>query len=353
MRQKRIVTIAYSRQGGEISFSLLQGLRERGYCCDGYLFEKYRKEGLFAFGRAENIIAACFRQSSGIIFVCAMGIAVRQICGFIQSKQTDSAVLVVDEMGKFVIPVLSGHLGGANELARECAELTGAVPVITTATDLHGRFAVDVFAVKNHLVIDDMKLAKSVSADILNSQTISVYLEECYVTVKPDGTELKLISKKNNQGKAGIVISPYCQQKGTGALHLIPSQVILGVGCRKGISASDVESAVADVMKEYQIDWRAVCCVCTIDIKKEELGLLEFCRRRELPLQTFNREELAKQEGEFTGSTFVQDITGVDNVCERSAMAGGGERLIVPKQKREGVTVAAAVFRVGLNFRAN
>lgn len=364
--------MAYSRQGGETGFSLLEKLREQGYRCDGYLFKKYRREGLIPFDRAEDIISRCFQEGSGIIFVCAMGIAVRQISGFIQSKQTDCAVLVMDEMGRFVIPVLSGHMGGANELARMCAELTGAVPVITTATDLHGKFAVDVFAVKNHLTVDNMKLAKEISADILESRTIRVYLEECYAQEEPHATELELVpggirrkeredcgegeslddtkGEEEDKRKRGIIISPYYQQADGALLHLIPRQIILGIGCRKGITAEAVEKAVLGVTEEFRIDWRAVCRICTIDLKREEAGLLEFCGQQKIPLRFFSCEELALQEGEFTGSSFVHDITGVDNVCERSAMAGGGERLIVRKQKQEGVTVAAAVCRVGLDF---
>ena len=386
MDQQKVTTIAYSSQGAEISLALLEKLRAKGYFCDGFLFEKYQCQGLVPFHRAEEIISRCFQERSGIIFFCAMGIAVRQISSFIQSKQTDSAVLVMDEMGKFVIPVLSGHMGGANELAAVCAEFTGAVPVITTATDLHGRFAVDVFAVKNHLLIDNMKLAKEVSASILHAQTIPVYLEECYAKEKPDRTELMLISREiHREGmsgsrgmtgenqcivrrteeraekpaengpdmrerKLGILISPYCRSKGAELLHLIPKQIILGVGCRKGIATEAIESAVFAVLEEYQIDRRALCRICTIDRKKEEPGLVAFCRRQGIPMQTFGREELALQEGEFTGSAFVYETAGVDNVCERSAMAGGGERLIVRKQKRDGVTVAAAACRMGLDF---
>lgn len=360
MRQSKIVTITYSQQGGKTSLFLLQKLREKGYSCQGYLYEKYQQKGLFSFKRAEDIIRKCFQQKSGLVFVCAAGIAVRQISSFIQSKQTDCPVLVMDELGKFVIPVLSGHMGGANQLAEICAELTGATPVITTATDLHEKFAVDVFAVKNNLQITDMSLAKEISAGILGSQRIPVYLEECFVRSKYLWQELEIISGKErpeglakgkqNETVNGIIISPYCQPAGTKQLHLIPRQIILGIGCRKGASAEEIGQAVSEVLQEARIDWRAISRLCTIDFKKEEPGLLEFCRQQQISMQCFRREELAQQDGEFTGSAFVCEITGVDNVCERSAIAGGGERLIVGKQKKGRVTVAVAVRKAGLDF---
>ena len=118
-----------------------------------------------------------FGQADAIIFVCACGIAVRSIAPFVKSKKTDPAVLVVDECGKYVISLLSGHLGGANELAETVARLLGALPIITTATDLHHQFAVDVFAKKNGCAIASMKAAKEFSAAMLAGESVGFYSE--------------------------------------------------------------------------------------------------------------------------------------------------------------------------------
>ena len=111
-------------------------------------------------------------DSDARIFVGAAGIAVRAIAPFVKSKKEDPAVIVMDELGKYAVPILSGHLGGANELAEAIAEGTGAVPVLTTGTDLHGKFAVDVFAKKNHLAIESMALAKDISAAVLSGEPV-------------------------------------------------------------------------------------------------------------------------------------------------------------------------------------
>ena len=123
----------------------------------------------------------------GVIFVGACGIAVRSIAPYIAGKKTDPAVLVIDECGKFVIALLSGHLGGANELALRCAGYLKAVPVVTTATDLHSRFAVDVFAKKNGCAIFHMKAAKEASAALLAGESIGFYSEFPWDGELPEG----------------------------------------------------------------------------------------------------------------------------------------------------------------------
>ena len=135
----------------------------------------------------------CFELHLPIIFIGATGIAVRSIAPFVKDKLTDSPVIVIDELGQFVIPLLSGHVGGANALAQEISQAIGATPVITTATDINKVFAVDVFAEKNGLRLLDKSKIKTVSSKILKGETIIIKSEIDGVPfegVQPDRVKL-------------------------------------------------------------------------------------------------------------------------------------------------------------------
>lgn len=275
-----------------------------------------------------------FRKDEALIFVGACGIAVRSIAPHVQSKLTDPAVLCVDERGLFVISILSGHIGGANRLAEKLAAGLGAQAVITTATDINGRFSVDDWAVRNDLIIADMTRAKEISAAILE-QDVSLSAMMPLSGAIPNSLILK------DDGPVGIFIGWEIREPFGRTLRLIPRVLHLGIGCRKGTSAETIRKAVTEVLSRYNIDQRAVKCAASIDLKAGEPGLLEFCREEGISFSCYSAEELLAVPGNFTHSDFVESITGVDNVCERAAIVNA-DRLIIPKTVCEGVTVAAA-----------
>ncbi|MBQ6012579.1 MAG: cobalamin biosynthesis protein, partial [Firmicutes bacterium] len=132
-------------------------------------------------------------------------------------------------------------------------------------------------------------------------------------------------------------------------LRIIPRVLRLGIGCRRGTEADAIESAVRSVLKDHGIDLRAVKSAASIDLKKDEAGLLEFCSRWELPAAFYTADELRSVPGDFTPSPFVEKVTGVDNVCERAAAFGGG-RIIVKKTAMDGVTCAVAMEDTEVSF---
>lgn len=288
-----------------------------------------------------------FLEKEVIIFVGAMGIAVRKIAPFIESKLTDSPVIVVDELGKFVIPVLSGHVGGANEIAERIAVQIGATPVITTATDINDKFAVDVFAVKHRLKIVNKGGIKLISAKILSDEKITVCLESGYeswlgelsdIRSKfPEGTEFVQYPPEN---QIDVLITTDENSKYEAKLMLAPKMLVLGMGCKKD---KEVE-AIEELVTECQIDLENVYALASIDIKKNEVGLRQFASRHKLDFITFSRDELLAVPGDFSGSEFVMQTVGVDNVCERAALAGAGPNsvLIMNKTSKNGVTAAVA-----------
>ena len=301
-------------------------------------------------------IPKAFRQLYGemfgcceaMIFVGACGIAVREIAPFIKSKKTDPAVICVDDKMRFVIPVLSGHIGGANELAAMLAGELDAVPVITTATDISGKFSVDTWAARNGYVIGSMKAAKQVSAEILEHD-IPLLADLPVEGALPPGVYLVEEAETSENASCGIYIGWERKNPFPVTLALIPKCLHLGIGCRKGTPEEEIEKAVAAVVSDHGLDRRAFKKAASVDLKKEETGLLAWCGTNGLPVSFYSSGELKKVEGSFSSSEFVQSITGVDNVCERSAMIGA-DRLIVKKTAFGKVTVAVAAELPEVNF---
>ena len=284
-----------------------------------------------AYDSLEGWTAKAWTEADALIFVGAAGIAVRAIAPHVKDKFTDPAVVSVDEAGRFVIPLLSGHVGGANELALKIAALTGGQAAVSTATDVNCLFAVDVWARERDMVITDRVLAKEISATLLEGKPVgfvSDFGHPCPGGLTRGPAELGVwVTYRRREG-------PFPR-----TLRLAPRGLILGIGCRKGTPEETIREAVAEVLSGYEP--QAVVQVATIDLKKEEPGLLAFCAAHNLPLAIYTAEELAAAKGRFTRSAFVAHITGVDNVCERAAVCAGGT-ILVPKQAKNGVTVAVA-----------
>lgn len=334
----KIAIASFTRNGCAWNQKLCAALKK--HSCEGYALEKYGKEaGIPAI--APSLPAwteRMFQKMDAILFIGACGIAVRSIAPYVKSKKTDPAVLCMDEQGKFVISLLSGHIGGANELTEEVAAVTGAVPVITTATDVNHKFAVDVFAVKNHCEICEMELAKEAAALLVDGKTVGFCSRFPVDGTKPE----ELIPEEAAKPSMGICIttseedSPYER-----TLHLIPKVITVGIGCKKNTPTGRIEEKVLAALAAAGISPKAVRQAASIDLKAQEPGILQLVEKYGWQYRTFSAEELETAEGEFTPSPFVKKITGIDNVCERSAVLAGG-RLIKKKKAADGVTVALA-----------
>ena len=276
-----------------------------------------------------------FAAADGLVFVGAAGIAVRAVAPYVKSKDRDPAVVVVDECGRYAVPVLSGHLGGANALARRIAAVCGAEAVITTATDRNGVFPVDEWARVQGCAIPCPERIKGVSSRLLAGETVTVRSDWPIAGEPPAGMELV------TDGPADVLLT-YRLEEGRG-LCVAPRVLTLGVGCRRGVRSERIEAAFVDFMKKHGYHEAAVARVCSIDRKAGEPGLLVFCERRGLPFETFSAEALSAVQGDFTASDYIRKVTGTDNVCERSAVLGsGGGRLICRKEVSDGVTLALA-----------
>ena len=329
---------AFSRQGCQTARKIV------GACPDvtwqSYTMERFSESGFLPI--TPKCYGESFSSTEALVFVGSCGIAVRKIAPYVHDKRTDPAVICVDELGTFVIPLLSGHIGGANALARRMAEALTATAVITTATDINRRFSVDTWATEHGCAISSMKLAKAVSAAILEGD-IPFKSDFPVKGNLPNGVF------PGETGNLGIYLTVTDKEPFENTLRLIPKRLHLGIGCRRGTDKEAIQTAVEQVFKANHLDFRAVQCAASIDLKKDEEGLLSFCHEQNIPIRFYTAEELNAVSGEFTPSPFVQSITGVDNVCERSALMGA-EKLIVRKTACHGVTVAVATEKWEVHF---
>lgn len=344
--------ICFTERGAWVCRRLFHKLKETGEECEAiipkrFLREEWKKEGLKE--REEEFLSQwtgkMFAEKRAMIFVSATGIAVRAIAPWIRDKMTDPPVVTVDEGAQFVIPLLSGHVGGANELARHIADWLEAVPVITTATDVNGKFAVDLFASAYHMTIIDRKEAKNISAAVLEGKQISVF-SDLPIKKLPDGFVMDRWCEENI---CITVKDPSFPEKKASYLRLVPRAVVLGVGCRRGTDPEFMKEKVFALLKEHGIDPAAVKAIASVDVKQDEpavLGLKQVfdgeCLHQPCEQRFYTPEQLNQVPGDFKESAFVKKQIGVGNVCERSACAAGG-KLLVEKQAGDGITLAAAL----------
>lgn len=358
----KVAMICFSLTGQETAEKLRQGLTGIGITATLDKKSRYLSDSITV---STSVWAGeKFRETDALIFVGASGIAVRSIAPYVASKKSDPAVLVVDECGKFVISLLSGHLGGANELALKAAKILDAVPVVTTATDLHERFAVDVFAKKNGCHIFHMKAAKEVSAALLAGEKVGFYSEFPIEGVLADGLCVcdengmiadlaQNVQDQNTQKmELGIAVTVHrsCSPFAS-TVQVVPKCLTLGLGCRRGKEAQGIAEAVLSRLKEANLYEQAFEQIASIDLKMNETGIWSLAENWHVPFLTYTQEELMDVPGTFTPSSFVKKTTGADNVCERSAvLASGYGRLLLNKKGQNGVTTAVAAREWRIHF---
>lgn len=281
------------------------------------------------------------QEKSALMFIGACGIAVRAVAPFLTDKLHDVPVLVMDEKGKYVIPILSGHMGGANDLANHIAERTGAEAVITTATDINKKFAVDLFAKRNSLYIANKDGIAKVSSKVLAGKEITISIETGHeITCEETGVQ---IVSYPPVGFVDVVVTSKDAVFDTSIL-LKPREYVIGIGCKRGKNVNEIDDFILKTLKKKGISIMQIFALSSISQKRDEQGIIEWCRKEGILFITYTAEELQEVDGNFTKSLFVKDQVGVDNVCERAAVKACGEdgKLILPKAAENGMTIAIA-----------
>ncbi len=347
----KISTISFTANGSALNKKIYDKLIANGEECFSYAISRYAGEhGLLV--KEESLNDWCkerFHTQDALVFIGATGIAVRAIAPFVKDKRTDPAVVVIDEMGNYVISLLAGHIGGANELALTLAKIINAVPVITTATDVNHTFAVDVFAKKNGLFISSMPMAKRISAMVLDHKPIG-FCSDYKVIGQVDDVFT------NKPCETGVVVSCNAYRSDFKyTLHLIPPIVHIGIGCRRGMDFSVIEEKILALLEEKNLSIYSVCDMSSIDLKKDEEGLLEFSRKYGIEFHTYSAEQLNQANGDFVPSSFVKSITGVDNICERALVYNCQKdnkniKIIQKKLPADGVTLSLGIEDWSVRF---
>ena len=372
----KICIVSFTKKGYELSCDIAHKLKKSEYEVEVFTKcsrlsdvnvkntddEYFRNTGCIS----QNIsdwTAAQMSEKKALIFIGACGIAVRAIASSVNDKLKDSPVMVIDELGQFVIPILSGHVGGANELAVLLAERMNATPVITTATDINNKFAVDVFAKKCRLAIVNKDGIARVSSKVLAGEVVTMSVDREHIPAKHrqliraflDEADMSTDAIKTVDFppayRADIVVScEKAKEPKNCSIYLKPTQFVLGVGCRRDTAFENIDSAIRQSLLELQIDISDIDMIASIDVKKDEPGIKEFCDRNRIEFVTYTADELMAVQGEFSASQFVKEHVGVDNVCERAAVlacireCNEAGKLVYKKHKYDGVTVAAAKY---------
>jgi precorrin-4 C11-methyltransferase len=299
----------------------------------------------------QETMRAVFSSCAQIICIMAAGIAVRMIAPCVASKWDDPAVAVLDDQGKNIISLLSGHWGGANKLARDLAHMLNARCVITTASDTREMPALDVIIQQLGCGEFSKEELKKVQAAMIAGNPVGFY-----------PAELRLLPGMEGHGnlffydcpeelfasgcRAGILFSHdrIVPAKKTGHfLFIHPRDLAAGIGCNRGVTARDMQAAVEKQFRKIKLPFAALHCIATIAEKRHEQGLLRFARSNGLPLRFYNAAQLNSIVIPSAESVHARRALGVQGVAEPAALlaAQGGE-LLMKKVKLGGLTLALA-----------
>lgn len=312
----------------------------------------------------ENLRNA-FHKYDYLVCIMATGIVVRILAPLIEKKTSDPGVVVLDQRGQYAISLLSGHLGGANDLAREMAAICGASPVITTATDVAGELSFDTFAKKHDIAIENIGQLKHVSGALLSSKQIRLIcreeLKNKYQELKDGIQQNRMIwqDAKEYEGYAepGEVSEPLvvldeklCFSKSpVPVLYLRPRTICAGIGCKRNMEGQPILEALLSVLKEESISPLSLKTIATIPLKADEAGIHYTCDQLKTPLTVIPTEEIEELDMDALGiasSDFVEKQTGVLSVSTASAyLASGKGRILRDKVKFKGITVALSQLK--------
>ncbi len=291
-----------------------------------------------------------FYEYDAIIAIMASGILIRSIAPLVESKVTDPAVVNIDDNGKFVISTLSGHLGGANDLANKIAVLIDATPVITTSTDVNKKLGIDVLAKDLYLSIDNTKEILFFNKAILEGRNISF-------TVNPNKNFKYLFEYLNNVTLEINVLISYSSEVDTDEIHvcldehkivLKERKIVVGIGCRRGKECEFIHDGLKKSLDDLKILPSRVNMLTSAEIKKDEKGILDLSEKLNIPVRFVEIDKLKLFESsDVSKSEFVYSKFGIYGVCEPSAliMAGFDSKLIYKKTSYDGVTIAVAISK--------
>ena len=343
--RERTAIFALTRRGAELAGKLAS--RMDGSAC--YCQNRYALPGMVPFARLSEAFRSAWLEHDAIVCIMSCGIAVRMAAPMLGHKTTDPAVVVVDQSGAFAISLLSGHIGGANELARKVAAITGGSAVITTASDIQDRPAIDLAAKRAGLHIENIAMASRVQAAILDEEPLWIFDPEgLLLQYLPPDHGLQVVGAAEDcesiSGPPGIWVSELLAPRGVDCLEVRPENLVVGVGCNRGTSSAEIVGFIREKFMESGLSPLSIRNFTSLDIKADEDGLLEAAKVFDRPIYFCTRRDI---EGIWVPnpSKTVARHAGVESVCEASALWSAGTREL-PAPKRKGGNCTLAVARV-------
>lgn len=328
---------------------------EKAFSCDIYIKSNYiddkssinvkRIKGNFI-----RFVHSIFPKYDQIVFITATGIAVRSIAGVVEDKRYDPAIVVIDEQGRYCISLLSGHFGGANELARKLSKTLNAQPIITTASDGQGFEGIDTLAKELGLYIDNFKCLKYVSSALVNGCNVAFLGDEkellSFFRSKLKQKTATFNKKLDKKCKAAVFITD--KEVSCSIPHVIlrPRKIVLGIGARKNTPYKVLQKKLDDILKSYNLSKKSIYRIASIDVKKHEKCILKLGEELGVPLIFYSAEELKTVESLFHVSDFVRKTVGVGSVAKPAAYMASNKGSKILYYAGSGITLA--VYKRGI-----
>lgn len=348
----RLAVIAITRNGAQLGRRLREGLAGTElYVSRRYAGQAGPQRHLFEPEQLRELVASLWHDVDGFICIMASGIVVRLIAPLLESKESDPAVVVMDDAATFAISLLSGHLGGANELAERCAFISGARAVITTATDANSLPSFDMLAKEHDWRIDNISSVKTLNSLLLDNEEIAV-VDPCGLTRnwfhgRGRLTFFDTFAKAMASSAGGMLFVTNRhipqQYRRDNVLILRPRNLVLGIGCNRGTPAEEIEEFVSAQLRRILLSPQSVCRIATAEAKRDESGLLAYARQLGVPIIFYESDELNSVAIPSPASSHAMAAIGAVGVAEPAAiLASGGGRLLLKKVKTANVTLAVA-----------
>ena len=281
-------------------------------------------------GTASELLPRAWAECDLIVSHLALGATTRLVAPLLRDKKTDPGVVVIDEAGRFAVPLVGGHAGGANDLARRIAEGLGSTPVLTTATDALDLPALDTLGWAYSGDVAGVTRALIDGAPVRVEKAHPWPLPPLPANVAVDAGDARARIVVTDR----VSVSP--SELPTVVLH--PKSLVVGMGCNRGTPVETLRALLTETLAAHDLALESVTAITTVDLKAGEIGLLQLVKQLGVPLLDFTPETLAEQDVP-TPSALVQGHVGTPSVAEASVLAQGAE-LLVPKQRNSDATCA-------------
>lgn len=296
--------------------------------------------------KVSELVGDLFNNYQYILFIMATGIVVRTIAPYIVNKFSDPAILVADEKGTNIISLLSGHMGGANEMTSYISKLIGANAVITTATDVNKKSSLDMISKRLNAYIDNFREnVKDVNAMLVNNQEIGIYIDGEYEVdtrgfnilnnIYESSTFEKVVIISNRNKINDVDLRNLEKNK---FIKVVPRDIVLGIGCRRDTESKLLKDSLQEFLDKNNIDEKAIKLIGSIDVKKDEKAIIDLSKYLGVEFKIFSKGEISKVDYLYDKSEFVKANVGVYCVSEPVAHILSNGNLIIKKHKYKGIT---------------